>query len=119
MTLLFIPLSVGGAALSYTLLYLYGGLKYTDGTIIMPLLLLMHGLVYKSYGTRKAKQLRLELILRKVDPLDSQGNVPRTRRMEASQQKCFKHWVCYPSDNTLISLKSVVQIDDHLVESSG
>ena len=38
MTLLFIPLSMGGAILSYSLLYLYGGIKYTDGTLILIIL---------------------------------------------------------------------------------
>ncbi len=38
MTFLIIPLSLGGAVLSYSLLYLYGGVKYTDGTLVMIIL---------------------------------------------------------------------------------
>lgn len=38
MAMLFIPLSIGGATLSYTLLYLYGGIKYTDGTVLLAIL---------------------------------------------------------------------------------
>ncbi len=47
LTFLFVPLSIGGASLSYPLLYLYGGAKYTDGAIILAILFIsMIGYTY-------------------------------------------------------------------------
>jgi len=47
LTFLFVPLSVGGAALSYPILYLYGGARYTDGAIILAILFIsMIGYTY-------------------------------------------------------------------------
>jgi len=52
LTFLFVPLSVGGAALSYPLLYLYGGAKYTDGAIILAILFIsMIGYTYSGLLT--------------------------------------------------------------------
>jgi O-antigen/teichoic acid export membrane protein len=52
LTFLFLPLSFGGAALSYQLLYLYGGARYTGGTVILAILFVsMIGYTYSGLLT--------------------------------------------------------------------